>query len=172
MSYNPEWSKRSNSTKTEQLGMSYNRAYNELRKKVIFHLMVKCGMDTCFKCGEKITRPDDMSIEHIEPWLYADNPLEVFHDMNNIAFSHFLCNMSRQKVLRGNGTPASGYKGVTHKNVRGKWKWRAQFYNGITTKHIGYFDTPEEGAIAYDNAVITCFGEDAVTNKSLGLINY
>jgi len=37
-------------------------------------------------------------------------------------------------------------------------------------KVIGYFDTPIEAAKAYDEVAVATFNENAVTNKSLGLI--
>ena len=60
----------------------------------------------------------------------------------------------------------SGYKGVSFdKNIKGRRPWRAK----ITTKekrelHLGYFATPEEAALAYDQSAIQFFGEFARIN--------
>lgn len=83
---------KSNQKKSEQLGIPHGTAQNKLRKKILFHLMQKCGMDTCFQCGEKIESIDKLSIEHKKPWLDSDDPVGLFFDLDNIAFSHLYCN--------------------------------------------------------------------------------
>ena len=35
----------------------------------------------------------DLSIEHKVPWMSADNPIDAFFDLDNIAFSHLKCNV-------------------------------------------------------------------------------
>jgi hypothetical protein len=73
-----------------QLGMSYNTAMARLDRRVLFMLVQKAGLDTCHRCGKKIERVEDLSLEHKQPWLDADPTL--FWDLENIAFSHKGCN--------------------------------------------------------------------------------
>jgi hypothetical protein len=83
----------SNKKKYDQLGMPFGTAGAKLRKTIIFDLIVKCGLDVCFQCGRKIERVEDFSIEHKQPWLDSENPVGMFFDLNNIAFSHLSCNV-------------------------------------------------------------------------------
>ncbi|KKK79023.1 hypothetical protein LCGC14_2837680 [marine sediment metagenome] len=53
-----------------------------------------------------------------------------------------------------------GYKGVS--GVNGKW--RARISVNKKALWLGYHDTPESAALAYDNAAIKHFGEFAVLN--------
>lgn len=84
----------------QQLGMSHGAAANRLRKLVLFRQLEKHQENICVKCGEKILTVEDLSIEHIQPWEGRDASL--FWDLNNIAFSHMVCN---QPHLRRGGTP-------------------------------------------------------------------
>lgn len=74
--------------------MPYGTARNRLVKQLLFDFMVATKNDECYQCGEDILSPDDMSIEHIVPWLDSKNPTELFFDKNNIAYSHLSCNCS------------------------------------------------------------------------------
>jgi hypothetical protein len=82
----------SNKVKDQALGMSHGTAGGKLRKNIMYKYVRKAGEHFCYKCGSEIESVDDLSIEHKEPWLYADNPLEMFMDLDNIAFSHLSCN--------------------------------------------------------------------------------
>lgn len=59
----------------------------------------------------------------------------------------------------------SGFKGVT--KVGRLWKAQAGRGKG---SHIGYFQSAEDAAVAYDQVVQQRFGEFALTNKGLGLL--
>lgn len=76
--------------KNEFLGMSGGKASNILKKQILFMFVQRCNEDICFKCGKKIETVDELSIEHKLPWL--DRDVNLFWDLNNIAFSHLKCN--------------------------------------------------------------------------------
>ena len=85
---------KSNDAKTKALGMAIGTASNRLRKMILFSFVCKLELDVCHQCGRKILSIDDLSIEHKEPWLQADDPIESFFDLDNIAFSHLSCNVA------------------------------------------------------------------------------
>lgn len=82
-----------NQKKTDQLGMPIGTATNKLRKKIIFHFIKLLELDNCYRCKKKIESEEVLSIEHKESWLDSNNPVEEFFDINNIAFSHLICNV-------------------------------------------------------------------------------
>jgi len=92
---------KGNELKKAQLGMAVGTARNKLQKKLMFMFAQKCGMDNCFQCGKKIESIDQLSIEHKIPWLHSDDPIGLFMDLDNIAFSHLSCNIAagRNKPL-------------------------------------------------------------------------
>jgi hypothetical protein len=87
-----------NKKKAAQLGMSPGNAAHKLRKMLLFRMIQMTGTDSCFQCGEKIENVDDFSIDHKVPWLDSDNPVGLFFDLNNIAFSHINCNRGAARV--------------------------------------------------------------------------
>ncbi len=76
------------------LGESYGKAMAKLKKAILFELIKETNRNICFRCEEKIENIDDLSVEHKLPWRRAKNPIETFHDLNNIAFSHLKCNVA------------------------------------------------------------------------------
>jgi hypothetical protein len=76
--------------KSEQLGMLFGTACHRLRLEILFKLVQETGRDVCFRCGRKIEKSDELSIEHKKAWL--DVSTELFWDLTNIAFSHRRCN--------------------------------------------------------------------------------
>ena len=78
--------------KKEQLGMNPGTAAHRLRKNLLFEYVRKCGENVCYQCGKKIENIDNFSIEHKIPWLDSKDPIGLFFDVNNIAFSHLACN--------------------------------------------------------------------------------
>ena len=85
------------------LGVHKSTAMARLRKMVLFELVKKTGMDRCHQCKLIIHDVAELSIEHIEPWLWRD--VNLFWDLNNIAFSHLSCNvMAGQRT-----TPCGSY---------------------------------------------------------------
>lgn len=59
-------------------------------------------------------------------------------------------------------TNTSGYRGVSFKKQ--DRRWRAQITVEGRYQHLGYFNTPEEAARAYDRAFYEAFGEYATLN--------
>jgi hypothetical protein len=83
--------------KLNQLGMPIGTASNRLKKSITFMLLKRLGENYCFKCGAEITSADTLSVEHKVDWLDSDIPVELFFDLDNIAFSHNTCNTARVK---------------------------------------------------------------------------
>lgn len=104
--------KKLNDKKRSQLGMPNGTATARLRKSILFQLVKETGRNICHQCGKEIVSEDELSIEHKIPWLDSENPIELFFDLNNIAFSHLRCNIGtcrhhkscetqREKVSQG-----------------------------------------------------------------------
>ena len=79
-----------NKNKAAFLGMPHGTANARLRKAILFKLVQTCKEDICFRCGLTIEKVDDLSIEHKLPW--ENISVELFWDLDNIAFSHLKCN--------------------------------------------------------------------------------
>jgi hypothetical protein len=86
--------------KNTQLGMSLGTAANRLRKQVMFSLVVQIGLDECYRCKQKITSSTELTIEHKESWLDSEDPVKLYYDLNNIAFSHLSCNSRASRQTR------------------------------------------------------------------------
>lgn len=81
------------SSKDKFLGISYGTACNKLKKQIMFSLLQRLGEDTCFKCEKTIDDVSELSVEHKVPWENRENGVELFWDLDNIAFSHLRCNV-------------------------------------------------------------------------------
>ena len=93
-----------NNKKAEQLGMPWGTANNRLRKKILFNLLLRYKENICFQCKKEINTEKELSIEHKKPWL--DNGIELFWDLDNIAFSHLSCNCATgRKHNKGKKSP-------------------------------------------------------------------
>lgn len=73
-----------------QLGMSYGTARARLTKQLLLKYVIAAGDNVCHVCSNPITEVSELSVEHIIPWEGRDTNL--FWDLNNIRFSHILCN--------------------------------------------------------------------------------
>ena len=89
---------KNNQKKDNQLGMAGGTASNRLRKMVLFDLLKRHSENICFRCESKIETPDDLSIEHKRPWLDSHDPIRLFFDLDNIAFSHLTCNIGARRT--------------------------------------------------------------------------
>lgn len=83
-----------NRKKTDQLGQPHGTATAKLKKLILFDLLKRLNLSSCFQCGKPIDSITDLSIEHKEPWLDSEDPKAKFFDLDNIAFSHLSCNSS------------------------------------------------------------------------------
>lgn len=75
-----------------------------------------------------------------------------------------VCSQADNTLNRGfNKNNKSGYKGVIFYSKTNKWRARIG-YRGIK-RHIGYYDTPKEAAIAYNNKALELHKEFAKINN-------
>ncbi len=74
--------------------MDNSTASHKLRKLILFSLVQQTAQDICFRCQTKIETVEEISIEHKMPWLDSSNPVSIFFDLTNIAFSHLKCNIA------------------------------------------------------------------------------
>ena len=81
-----------NAKRQKLLGMPFGTATSRLRKALLFKLAGKAGMLGCYRCGKQIETLDQFSIEHKITWSSAQDPVAAFFDVENIAFSHPVCN--------------------------------------------------------------------------------
>jgi hypothetical protein len=88
----------SNARKSATLGMPHGTANGRLRKMILFDLLKRHNENICIRCNKPIECIDDLSIEHIKPWEGIS--AELFWDLNNIAFSHLVCNQSFKRPAR------------------------------------------------------------------------
>jgi hypothetical protein len=95
----------------ELLGEKLSTAKSRLGKLLMFDLAKKCGMDTCFRCGEIIDNIEEFTIDHKESWLLSEEPTKLFYSMENIAFSHAKCNYEA-----GTKTYVSNCKNIVREN--------------------------------------------------------
>lgn len=89
-----------NKKKEEQLLMPFGTANNRLRKALLFKYVKKAKENYCYQCGSEIESMDEFSIEHKIPYLYSEDPLELFFNTENIAFSHISCNIGAARRNR------------------------------------------------------------------------
>lgn len=79
-----------------------------------------------------------------------------------------ICTASQNGSNRSIVSSKSGFKGVTFHKHKSKWMSVTR-HNGKQI-HIGYYDTPEEAAKAYDKKARKLKGEFSCTNADLGLL--
>ena len=87
-------SMNSNERKATLLGESHGKANHRLRKMLLFKYAKLAGHLDCHQCKKPIENIDDFSIEHTISWQTADDPVSVFFNLDDIAFSHLGCNVA------------------------------------------------------------------------------
>ena len=107
--------------KKQQLGINPSTASGKLLKDLLYDFVVKAN-HTCFRCGGKLTR-ETFSIEHVVPWLDSEDPVSLYFDIDNIAYSHLTCNVlmsrgSKGKITIRKGRIAHGTSGYRKMNCR------------------------------------------------------
>ena len=92
--------------KKMQLGMNPSTASGRLVKDILWSLITETNKNICYKCNEVMCRKT-FSVEHKEPWLDSLDPLKLYFDLDNIAFTHLRCNIkdSRRRPPSKCGTP-------------------------------------------------------------------
>lgn len=131
----------------------------------------------CWYAVTHITRPDSRRrVElrmHREVFVRRGICIDGIHidhadgdGLNNRFFNlrkaSYAQNNINQKTRKDN---SSGFKGVHyHVPDYGKPRWRARLSVSNKRIHLGLFETPEEAAIAYNEAAIKHFGEFAFLN--------
>ena len=88
--------------------MNESTARNRLVKLLLFDFVKKTNLDTSYRCGEKIINVGGFSIDHKESWLY--NSIDSFWDLDNIAYSHKICNsIEPNKRRKKKGPPGASW---------------------------------------------------------------
>lgn len=147
---------------------SINSTHNKSRTKLYKRW---AGMkDRCFNVnssnyykygGRGITMCDEWANNYtsFEEWVFANGyneTLEIDRIDNNGNYEPNNCRLVTSSINSQNTRTrvdnSSGYRGVCFSNTRNKWV--AQISVNSKHIHIGYFDTAELGAIAYNEYVI------------------
>jgi hypothetical protein len=76
----------------EKLGVSHGKAQGILFKSLLYSFVVETKKDRCIRCGKLIEKREDLSIDHIEPWIHSDNPKKKYYSVGNVGYSHKKCN--------------------------------------------------------------------------------
>jgi len=73
-------------------GMHHGTARHRLARIILFNLIQQLEKDLCFRCNKLIQTVEELSIDHKIPWENEINAKELFWNLENIAFSHLICN--------------------------------------------------------------------------------
>jgi hypothetical protein len=99
--------------------MPHGTACNRLRKLVMYRILELAGNTDCFRCGLKIGSAAELSIDHKQDWQESSDPIRLFFDLDNIAFSHRRCNISAAD--RSNAIHASCLSQMTKSPAGMSW---------------------------------------------------
>src|ERR1700694_1743345 len=87
----------SSNNKMTFLGLPYGTASHRLWRNVLHNLLLAHGENRCHVCGGAILTSGELSLEHKKPWEGRENGIELFWDLENIAFSHKRCNKTHNR---------------------------------------------------------------------------
>ena len=103
--------------KSQLGGLAPSTARSRLDRTIMLAMAKKLEQDYCFRCSKQIRTIDEFSVEHKIEWLHSENPVELYFDLDNIAFSHIKCNTGARRYTnsiphnKGNITHGvSGYR--------------------------------------------------------------
>jgi len=123
-------SKEEEKYKSQVLGQPISTANSKLRKMLLFKYVALSGNGNCYRCQKEILFIEDFSIEHKIAWLH--NPLgrELFFDLDNISFSHRVCNSSASKTYKDGIAPNTGKPSLRRKigPVGTVWCFRCKYF--------------------------------------------
>ena len=74
---------------------------------------------------------------------------------------------NQQNIVNFDRSNKTSYRGVSFREDRKSRPWRAQISFKRKGIHLGYFETAEEAARAYDVKCIELFGEFAIINGAI-----
>ena len=88
--------------------MPISTANSRLRKMLLYKYLRICGEHICYRCSLPIEDIDELSIEHKDAWLNNPQGRKLFFDLDNISFSHRVCNSSAGKTYKNGIHPSKG----------------------------------------------------------------
>jgi hypothetical protein len=99
--------------------------------------------------------PTNMEVDHI-------NQDTLDNRRQNLRICNHQQNSCNTKVPRARTKPGKVYKGI---NQRASGRWQAKVYSKGVQYNVGDYDTPEEAALAYNEAAKIHHGEYALLNE-------
>jgi len=102
-------------------------------------------------------------------WYYGTYPSEIDHRNRN---KHDNRIENLRPCSRSQNTGNVGLRSINITGFKGIWfakhanRWRAAIKVHGVSKHLGYFDTPEAAALAYDKAASVHYGDFAHLNQT------
>lgn len=84
--------------KRNQLGMNPSTANGRLLKDLLFNFVIREN-HVCYRCDGQLKR-ENFSIEHKIPWLDSEDPITLYFSLDNIAYSHLLCNIGARRTTQ------------------------------------------------------------------------
>jgi hypothetical protein len=155
--------------KSRQLGLNSGTASIRLRNLILFNLAVRFELNKCYRCGKSIDKAEEFTLDHKIDWLDSCNPVDLFFDVSNVAFSHARCNRLARRTPRKIRSK-TGFKGVYLDKNRKK-PYKAELETKINGKkrvyRLGRFNTAQEAALAYDMKAREILGNRAVLNSDI-----